>query len=127
MHTHKVPSLIVPTFCRKYSSVPHIKRGKLYCRSPHHPQYRSYGTTHHARPDACYRRPDSRARGESHYYTACRSDRRCQWPPFAGGLTGWLTTLAGHQCAGTDLSHDCDAPMPSPAIKLDEPPERVIR
>lgn len=41
--------------------------------------------------------------------------------------------LAGHQCAGTDLSPDCDAPMPSPAncaataIKLDEPPERVIR
>ena len=41
------------------------------------------------------------------------------------GLTDWLTTLAGHQCAGTDLSPVCDAPMPSPAncaataIKLD--------
>ena len=36
-------------------------------------------------------------------------------------------------CAGTDLSPDSDAPMPSPAkcaataIKLDEPPERAIR
>lgn len=49
------------------------------------------------------------------------------------GLKGWLTTFAGHQCAGTCLSPDCDAPMPSPAkfaataIKLDEPLERVIR
>ena len=48
--------------------------------------------------------------------------------------TGFIASLsAGHQCAGTDLSPDCDPPMPSPAncaataIKLDELPERVIR